>query len=119
MPGKCQALLSVEMTLFSMQEGESEWDEVERELGSTGKQAADSKQSRGVQHQLKQFLSPVFVEAFVLTFIAEWGDRSQVLALHCAVQYVYQQCLLNATEDSLFRSVGSTKTRKYQKIDCL
>lgn len=61
------------------QEGDSsEWDEVEKELGSTQKQAADSKQSRGLQHQLNQYLSPVFVEALALTFIAEWGDRSQV-----------------------------------------
>ena len=68
------------MVDFLLQEGESEWDEVERELGSTGKQAADSKQSRGLQHHLKQFLSPVFVEALALTFIAEWGDRSQVVS---------------------------------------
>ena len=69
-----------------MQEGESEWDEVERELGGTAKQAADSKQSRGLQHQMKQYLSPVLVEALVLTFIAEWGDRSQVCTAkrrHC------------------------------------
>lgn len=64
------------------QEGDSsEWDEVEKELGSTQKQAVDSKQSRGLQYQLKQYLSPVFVEALALTFIAEWGDRSQVAFL--------------------------------------
>jgi putative Ca2+/H+ antiporter (TMEM165/GDT1 family) len=26
-------------------------------------------------------LSPVFVEAFVLTFLAEWGDRSQIATI--------------------------------------
>ena len=65
----------------NVQEGESEWDEVERELGSAGKQVADSKQSKGVQYHLRQYLSPVLVESFVLTFIAEWGDRSQVRGL--------------------------------------
>ena len=65
----------------TMQEGESEWDEVERELGSTNppvKNGEGSKQGRGVVQTLKRYLSPVFLEAFIITFLAEWGDRSQV-----------------------------------------
>jgi len=64
------------------QEGESEWDEVERELGGAGKQAEESKPSRGVQQVLRRYFSPVFVEALVLNFLAEWGDRSQVPPVH-------------------------------------
>ena len=33
----------------------------------------------GVLGRLKKLLPPIFLEAFVLTFLAEWGDRSQVL----------------------------------------
>ncbi|CAH8857706.1 unnamed protein product [Trichobilharzia szidati] len=29
----------------------------------------------------KQILTPVFVEAFILTFLAEWGDRSQITTI--------------------------------------
>ena len=64
-----------------MQEGESEWDEVERELGSTNsavKNGEGSKQGRSAVQTLKRYLSPVFLEAFIITFLAEWGDRSQV-----------------------------------------
>lgn len=75
------------------QEGESELDEVERELqakeleSSSGNQAdsGDGKaklRKEGVGSRLsKWLLSPVLVEAFVLTFLAEWGDRSQIATI--------------------------------------
>ena len=70
-----------------MQEGESEWDEVERELGEQpngahttdkGKGPAKTNARSDAVSTLKSFFHPVLVEAFVLTFLAEWGDRSQV-----------------------------------------
>nr|CAX82716.1 Transmembrane protein 165 [Schistosoma japonicum] len=30
---------------------------------------------------IKKILTPIFVEAFVLTFLAEWGDRSQITTI--------------------------------------
>ena len=33
---------------------------------------------------LAQILTPVFIEAFVLTFLAEWGDRSQIATITLA-----------------------------------
>jgi putative Ca2+/H+ antiporter (TMEM165/GDT1 family) len=54
---------------------------VERELGSGGKQAEENRPSKGVQQVLRRYFSPVFVEALVLNFLAEWGDRSQVRSL--------------------------------------
>jgi len=58
---------------------------VERELGSkqakTGGKAGvngDAGRKAGILGQLKTLFPPVFLEAFVLTFLAEWGDRSQV-----------------------------------------
>ena len=68
------------------QEGESELEEVERELGSKQAKASskgglngDAGKKPGVLGRLKKLLPPIFLEAFVLTFLAEWGDRSQVL----------------------------------------
>ena len=69
------------------QEGESELEEVERQLGAgkppakSGSKAAlnggdGAEKGRGAG--LKRLLPPVLLEAFVLTFLAEWGDRSQV-----------------------------------------
>lgn len=62
-----------------MQES-SEWEEVERELGSSPKmaEAQGSPQTRSVSQWLRHRFHPVLAEAFVLTFLAEWGDRSQV-----------------------------------------
>jgi putative Ca2+/H+ antiporter (TMEM165/GDT1 family) len=31
-------------------------------------------------------ISPVFLEAFTLTFLAEWGDRSQIATIGLAAQ---------------------------------
>jgi putative Ca2+/H+ antiporter (TMEM165/GDT1 family) len=45
----------------------------------------ESKLRRGPVAQLMRVLrrlfSPVFLEAFVLTFLAEWGDRSQIATI--------------------------------------
>jgi len=78
------------------QEGESELDEVERELGAKAKGSepvngrsangdGKPKQLRKADSSIRRIaqnvLSPVFVEAFVLTFLAEWGDRSQIATI--------------------------------------
>lgn len=34
------------------------------------------------------FFSPIFVQAFVLTFLAEWGDRSQITTIALAAAHV-------------------------------
>ena len=61
---------------------------MERELGSKQAKASskgglngDAAKKPGVLGQLKKLLPPVFLEAFVLTFLAEWGDRSQVVPI--------------------------------------
>lgn len=62
-----------------LQEGESEWDEVERELGgAAAKEKAKAGNGAGLIHRLRSCFDPTLAEAFVLTFLAEWGDRSQV-----------------------------------------
>ncbi|CAK0783390.1 hypothetical protein CVIRNUC_006589 [Coccomyxa viridis] len=72
-------------------EGESELEEVERELGSKQAKASskgglngDAGKKPGVLGRLKKLLPPIFLEAFVLTFLAEWGDRSQIATIGLA-----------------------------------
>lgn len=79
------------------QGGESELDEVERELGqnahgnktSSGNSAemGETKNKKGSNYLMsivKTFVSPVLLEAFTLTFLAEWGDRSQIATVGLA-----------------------------------
>jgi putative Ca2+/H+ antiporter (TMEM165/GDT1 family) len=76
-----------------LQEGESELEEVERELGSkqakTGGKTGingDAGRKAGIMGHLKALFPPVFLEAFVLTFLAEWGDRSQVIICNASLE---------------------------------
>lgn len=79
--------------------GESELQEVERELAghktSSGNTAemggvlGGKKQSTGglvggLMGLVRSLFSPVFLEAFTLTFLAEWGDRSQIATIGVA-----------------------------------
>ncbi len=67
------------------QEGASEYEEVEKELGSKAAKSGSKGSLNGEGDAkgksngqlLRRLFSPVFLEAFVLTFLAEWGDRSQ------------------------------------------
>lgn len=42
----------------------------------------------GVKNLCYFFFSPIFVQAFVLTFLAEWGDRSQITTIALAAAHV-------------------------------
>lgn len=66
---------------------ESELEEVEKELqgGKNGASVDDSKVKCGAFiHQLRRLVSPILLEAFTLTFLAEWGDRSQIATIGLA-----------------------------------
>lgn len=78
-------------------DGESELVEVERELGqsahgnktSSGNSAemGEVKNKKGgnyLMSLLRTFVSPILLEAFTLTFLAEWGDRSQIATVGLA-----------------------------------
>lgn len=73
---------------------EDEADAVEegrRELTGRRRRTQDAKGldklKEGVNNLLHFFLSPVFVQAFVLTFLAEWGDRSQITTIALAAAH--------------------------------
>lgn len=70
----------------------SEWDEAEKDVkaAEAAKAKSGNKPTNGrtngrssleQQDILSQLFSPVFLEAFVLTFCAEWGDRSQIATI--------------------------------------
>uniref|UniRef100_A0A7S3RAA4 GDT1 family protein n=1 Tax=Dunaliella tertiolecta TaxID=3047 RepID=A0A7S3RAA4_DUNTE len=91
--------------------GVSELDEVEQELaadmgrggrgakengGSGGHDGSKARRaSRRVETLLSMVLSPIFIKSFTLTFLAEWGDRSQIATIGLA-----------ASEDPLGVTVG-------------
>ena len=37
-------------------------------------------------------LSPIWIEAFVMTFLAEWGDRSQIATIVYTILYIFISC---------------------------
>ncbi|KAI7837006.1 hypothetical protein COHA_009186 [Chlorella ohadii] len=68
--------------------GENELDEVEKELEAADKSPKPGAAAANGKNQLlgtlRRFVSPVLLEAFTLTFLAEWGDRSQIATIGLA-----------------------------------
>lgn len=116
--------------LEDMEEGHSQGGVV-TEHGSEGKKEglagesnaqsslprkARTSWAEGTRNFCSLFLGPVFVQAFVLTFLGEWGDRSQIATIalgaahvctlaSCAVRYPYSNfpgffrtCILSRLE---------------------
>lgn len=57
-----------------------------------------------VEKFLTIFINPVFLKAFVLTFLAEWGDRSQISTVVLAVSTVFSHFVYFLL--SKFASIG-------------
>ncbi|KAG0235395.1 hypothetical protein BGW42_005374 [Actinomortierella wolfii] len=49
--------------------------------------AAKKKETPGVINLLQLLFSPVFVQTFIMTFLAEWGDRSQIATIALAAAH--------------------------------
>ena len=69
---------------------------------------------RGGKSQNKFFgiLSPILLQAFTLTFLAEWGDRSQIATILLASREVWHDRSLCSLEFSLFERVRVAKPQK-------
>lgn len=89
-------------------EGVDEYEEVQktltkRELDESAAQARDSMAnmesgmtSATIRRRVHRFLSKIFFQALTLTFVAEWGDRSQIATI-----------ILAAREDPVAVSLGA------------
>jgi putative Ca2+/H+ antiporter (TMEM165/GDT1 family) len=56
---------------------DEEFEEVEQNL----KDAGLKSQKSHVRRMFSKFCTPIFLEALMLTFLAEWGDRSQIATI--------------------------------------
>ncbi|XP_006001439.1 transmembrane protein 165 [Latimeria chalumnae] len=94
---------------MSPDEGQEELEEVQAEIKKKDEEIQRTKLANGPgdveigqgalapQKRWLHFISPVFVQAFTLTFLAEWGDRSQLTTI-----------VLAAREDPFGVAVGGT-----------
>jgi len=62
---------------------DEEFEEVENSL----KDSASKAQRGFVRRMFSNFCTPIFLEALMLTFLAEWGDRSQIATISLAAHH--------------------------------
>lgn len=66
-------------------------------VGMNAEGASKSKkESSGLVNLFQLLFSPVFVQTFIMTFLAEWGDRSQIATIALAAAHVSISCLLKS-----------------------
>ncbi|XP_030228479.1 putative divalent cation/proton antiporter TMEM165 isoform X3 [Gadus morhua] len=94
---------------MSPDEGQEELEEVQAEIKKKDEELQRAKLANGVadveagsgnaqpQRKWQSFISPIFLQALTLTFVAEWGDRSQLTTI-----------ILAAREDPFGVAVGGT-----------
>lgn len=92
---------------MSPDEGQEELEEVQAEIKKKDEELQRTKLINGAvdveagtsvpQKKWHSFISPIFIQALTLTFLAEWGDRSQLTTI-----------ILAAREDPFGVAVGGT-----------
>lgn len=94
---------------MSADEGQEELEEVQAEIKKKDEELQRYKLANGApdaeagtaamlpQRKWHNFISPIFIQALTLTFLAEWGDRSQLATI-----------VLAAREDPFGVAVGGT-----------
>ena len=66
------------------EDGFEELEEVEEELAE--KDHDDPRKKNGFMNLLEAMFTPILVKSFTMTFVAEWGDRSQIATIALAAQ---------------------------------
>lgn len=76
------------MPLEDLEEGRT--SHASRMVSKTSSSPSSEKNrwTEGARNFCSLFLGPVFVQAFVLTFLGEWGDRSQISTIALAAAHV-------------------------------
>jgi len=64
--------------------GGEDKDEEFEEVENTLKESATKEQTSTLRRVFSRIVTPIFIEAFILTFLAEWGDRSQIATITLA-----------------------------------
>lgn len=71
---------------------ESELEQVEHELADLNKSRSTPKEMEKLERRtnaiaslVNALFSQIFLKSFTLTFLAEWGDRSQIATIGCAM----------------------------------
>ncbi|VDL98416.1 unnamed protein product [Schistocephalus solidus] len=72
---------------LSPDDAKEEYQEVEQQIGSADVNSGSKSHAR-LRALLRKVLSPIFAEAFLMTFLAEWGDRSQLTTIVLAAREV-------------------------------
>lgn len=63
---------------------QEEMSEVEEKLAAGLPGSNEARSIGRIRRALAKICTPIFLEAFVLTFLAEWGDRSQITTIALA-----------------------------------
>jgi Ca2+/H+ antiporter, TMEM165/GDT1 family len=76
--------------LGDLEEGKGTSEEAVRTPASSPIKTSKSGDSlgSGLRNFCSLFLGPVFVQAFILTFLGEWGDRSQIATIALGAAHV-------------------------------
>lgn len=76
---------------MSPNEAQEEFEEVQedlrkREMSDSGDIEAGSSSNRRKEPSVISFVSKIFIQSFTMTFLAEWGDRSQLATIVLAAR---------------------------------
>lgn len=79
---------------------------------SKAKESAVASVRDGVKNLAQLLFSPIFIQAFILTFLAEWGDRSQITTIALGAAHVRPSFLFLTPSSSRNSEADSRRSRR-------